>query len=185
MPWLIARIVLALVPAGIIVVIALCVSTLSALPGGMRGALIPAIAASVITFGLLGLVPDPESTARTGRTVALVLLVPAASLPIALGLWVGGLVGKGSQEASCIAALFQLQGAKAAWAHEHEKASDDLPIWSDLIGPDRYLAHMPRCAGGGKYTLCIVGEPPRCSIPGHVLELSYSSNQVLSGALKH
>jgi len=174
-PWIIARTVLPLVPAGIIGLIAWVV----------HEPLSPAAAAYVITFGLLWLVPDPKLGTSAGRTIALVLLVPTVILPIGLGIWVLGLVGKGSQEASCITALMQLQGAKAAWALEHEKASEDLPSWSDLIGPERYLEPMPRCPAGGTYTLGVMRELPRCSIPGHVLELSGSSNQVVSETAKH
>jgi len=164
-----------------------CVLSQSTLPPwgrGMDAVLIPAAVAYVITFAVLRFVPNPETKASTGRTIALALIISTASLAIASGIWVGGLVGRDSQAQSCIAGLAQLQGAKAAWALEHEKASEDLPSWNDLIGPGRYLEQMLRCPAGGAYTLGVMGELPRCSIPGHVLELSWTSNQVVSGTLK-
>ena len=138
----------------------------------------------MITFGVLWLVPDPEPKVSTGRTIALVLLVPIAILPIGLGLWVLGLVAKGSSTASCVAGLAQVHGAKAAWALKLEKASQDLPTWNDLIGSTNYLQQMPRCPAGGAYTLCVVGDPPRCSVPGHVLKWAQSSNRLVLGPPK-
>ena len=182
--WIIARIVVPLVPAGVIAFIA-WVFTRSTLPiwgGGVKTVLIPSVAAYVIISGLLWLVPDPEPRPSTDRAVALVLLVSVAIVPICLGLWLFGLVRTESHDPSCIVNLKRIEGAKSVWALDHKKKNEDLPSWIDLVGPAAYLQEMPHCPAGGRYTLCVVGEPPRCSISGHVLQWAYSSNQVVSGS---
>ena len=162
-PWIVARMFVPLVPAGIIAFIAwvFAGSTLPPWGGGVDTVLIPAVAAYVIISGLLWLVPDPQPRASTGRAMALVLLVPVAILPIGLGLWLLGLVRTKSYDPSCIANLKQIEGAKSVWALEHEKKNEDLPSWIDLVGPARYLQEMPRCPAGGAYTLCVVGTSVR------------------------
>jgi hypothetical protein len=67
----------------------------------------------------------------------------------------------------CYANLKQLEGAKAWWALEHGKSTNDVPAWEDLIGSERYMRNKPECSLDGAYTLGRVGEPAQCSIPEH------------------
>ena len=95
------------------------------------------------------------------------LLAVATALPVIGGVvW---LISARKQVAysSCIAHLQQIDGAKAMWALEHEKTSNDLATLQDLFGPDRYITQMPACPQGGTYTIGRVGEVVRCTIPMH------------------
>jgi general secretion pathway protein G len=74
-----------------------------------------------------------------------------------------------SAVSSCYANLKQLQGAKDSWALNNHKRDEDLPKWTDLIGPNGYIRQMPICPQGGTYSLGPVSEPVRCSVPDHVL----------------
>jgi hypothetical protein len=73
-----------------------------------------------------------------------------------------------SQQNACINNLRQIQAAKQEWALEKGKAQTDVPTWDDL---QPYLSgKVPLvCPAGGTYSLNAVGDPPTCSIPGHVL----------------
>lgn len=72
-----------------------------------------------------------------------------------------------SSYASCITLLRQIDGAQQWWAVEHNKTTNDIPTWDDLVGPDRYMREKPTCPQGGTYTLSRVGDYPRCSILMH------------------
>ncbi|MGH7952617.1 MAG: hypothetical protein ACREFE_11970, partial [Limisphaerales bacterium] len=69
---------------------------------------------------------------------------------------------------NCINNLRQIEAAKLQWALENNKTVDAVPTAQDLAPyfPDRIF---PTCPSGGTYTINAVGEPPTCSIPGHVL----------------
>ena len=67
----------------------------------------------------------------------------------------------------CYANLKQIDGAKDTWALEHKKETNDTPTWSELVGRDGYIGHMPICPCGGTYTLGPVGQPARCSLAEH------------------
>lgn len=69
----------------------------------------------------------------------------------------------------CQANLKQIDGAKASWAQEHHKTTNDIPVWSDLVGRERYLISQPECSKGGTYSLGRVGEHTRCTVAGHTL----------------
>jgi hypothetical protein len=71
----------------------------------------------------------------------------------------------------CIANLKQLDGAKGVWALEHLKQTNRVPNWDDILGDTNYIHRIPICPLGGTYTLGSFEEPPRCSIPGHVLRI--------------
>ena len=73
------------------------------------------------------------------------------------------------QESACIANLKQMDGAKATWALEHEKTTNDIPTDSDLFGSTAYLRVKLTCPAGGIYKIRTVGEKPLCSVPGHTL----------------
>jgi len=72
------------------------------------------------------------------------------------------------QREMCINSLRQIYAAKAQWALELNKAATDTPTEQDLLP---YLSGnvFPVCPSGGTYTIGAVGNPPTCSIPGHVL----------------
>jgi hypothetical protein len=60
-----------------------------------------------------------------------------------------------------------IEGAKATWALENRKTTNDVPTDSDLFGRDRYIRKKPQCPKKGVYTLGRVGENPKCSVLGH------------------
>jgi competence protein ComGC len=71
-----------------------------------------------------------------------------------------------SQQNACINNLRQIDAAKQQWALENNKQATDVPTWDDL---KPYLREIPHCPAGGTYTINAVGDPPHCSVPGHVL----------------
>ncbi|MBU6409122.1 MAG: hypothetical protein KGR98_01925 [Verrucomicrobia bacterium] len=75
------------------------------------------------------------------------------------------------EQAACIANLREIQIAKAAWALQNHKNLADVPTEDDLLP---YLPNgvFPACPAGGSYAVGAVGDPPACSIPGHVLPQS-------------
>jgi hypothetical protein len=79
----------------------------------------------------------------------------------------------GSAANGCVNTLRGLRGAKECWALEHNKTTNDIPTWDDLLPyfSSTFTNHwwtngMVVCPGGGIYTLGRVGEPPTCSIGG-------------------
>jgi hypothetical protein len=128
----------------------------------------------------------------TRVAVAVAVIAVAASLALAggAGYWIGFQQGISSterkakngssleemkkmkltgQKVGCINQLKMLERAKITWALERKQTAADVPTWSALIGPDREFQSMPECLSGGTYTLGAVGEPPKCSVPGHEL----------------
>ena len=77
---------------------------------------------------------------------------------------------RSSQLNACIANLKQIEGAKANWALESHKTTNDTPVSRDLFGKDGYIFSEPKCPAGGVYTLGKVGVPPRCNIARHSLD---------------
>lgn len=71
--------------------------------------------------------------------------------------------------AMCKVNLHAIEVAKANWARDEHKTTNDTPNWSDLVGTNRYLNFYPECPSGGIRALGRVGEPPNCSIHGHPL----------------
>ncbi len=70
--------------------------------------------------------------------------------------------------AACLNNLRQLDGAKQAWALQNQKPAGAVPAMADLAPYLPAIAQMV-CPGGGAYSLNGIGQPPTCSIPGHVL----------------
>ena len=71
----------------------------------------------------------------------------------------------------CINHLRQIDAAKNQWALENGKTTGATPTAQD-IAPYLKLdanGNIPSCPAGGLYSINAVGEPPTCSIPGHVL----------------
>jgi len=69
---------------------------------------------------------------------------------------------------ACINNLRQMDGAKQQWALEHRKTVNDIPSEKEVAA---YLRGgvVPKCPGGGNYTLGAAGVAPTCSIAGHAL----------------
>ena len=100
-----------------------------------------------------------------GRVVVTILLV---LLILIIGLAIDD-YRKASQRSAkppCLANLLQINGAKATWALEWRKTTNDTPTWSDLIGTTLYIVDQPECPKGGVYTLGRVGEKASCTVPG-------------------
>jgi hypothetical protein len=67
---------------------------------------------------------------------------------------------------SCINNLRQINGATLQWAEEHDKDTNDVPTWAEILP---YMTYVPKCRSRGNYTLGSASQPPTCSIPKHVL----------------
>ena len=70
----------------------------------------------------------------------------------------------------CIANLKQLEGAKATWAIEFNKTTNDIPSDREIFGPTNYIRYKMLCPKGGHYLIGRVGQKPRCSVAGHDLD---------------
>jgi len=87
--------------------------------------------------------------------------------------WIAGTAGCATDSRrmlateSCQSMLHRIQGAKDTWALEHRRSDTDTPTDADLFGPSGYIREKPSCPLGGTYTLGVVREHPRCSIPEH------------------
>jgi hypothetical protein len=118
--------------------------------------------------------PDGCLTVANGsQSAANLVLIPAAIVPgmlaaIAIPNFVKA--RSVSQENACINNLRQIDAAKQQWALENQKKSTDIPTENDLK-PYIMLRNgqFPRCPQGGTYSIGPVGQPPTCSVPGHVL----------------
>ncbi len=72
------------------------------------------------------------------------------------------------QREACIANLRLIYAAKQAWALDKNKTDTDIPTEQDLL-PYIKGGVFPTCPAGGIYTIGPVGQPPTCSISGHIL----------------
>ena len=70
----------------------------------------------------------------------------------------------------CITNLKQIEGAKADWALEERKTTNDAPTAAVLYGTNGYILREPKCPEGGVYIIGRVGVTPLCSVEGHLLE---------------
>ena len=71
--------------------------------------------------------------------------------------------------AACVANLKAIATAKAQWATDEHKTTNDTPTWTELVGTNRYLTYRLECAEGGSYAIGRVGEPPTCTLTNHKL----------------
>ena len=83
-----------------------------------------------------------------------------------VGLWFGCRNDRAVAQ-NCITNLKIIEGAKATWALENHKLSNDIPTWNELLNPRGVLMQVPACPAGGKYTLGKVGELAECTNPAH------------------
>jgi hypothetical protein len=70
-------------------------------------------------------------------------------------------------QSSCFTHMRMIDAAKQTWAKERHKTANDVPIWDDLTGTNRYLKEKLVCPAAGTYTLGRVGEASSCSWPNH------------------
>lgn len=77
----------------------------------------------------------------------------------------------------CQENLTKIDGAKQQWALENRKNADSTPTWDMLVGPDLYLRRMPKCPGGGVYTINSVKDEPTCSEVGGQYPHIYPSGE--------
>jgi|GEM_PF-2254126 len=94
---------------------------------------------------------------------------------IAASLVVFALCGCGKKDAvnasaddatlQCVNTLAHIDAAKKKWAEQSNAALTATPTEDDLAS---YLRHgIPKCLGGGTYTIGAVSELPKCSIAAH------------------
>ena len=103
-----------------------------------------------------------------GGVMLLLAIVGVASLPaVQEFLGFGGRRCVLTYKSICRPNLKQLDGAINTWALENYKTTNDIPAISDIIGTNKYIKAMPRCADGASYIFGRVGERPRCSIADH------------------
>ena len=96
------------------------------------------------------------------KTIVLFWVCLAVAVGVALPFWAR--VDRASKR-GCYATMTMIEGAKITWMMDYHKGTNDIPTWSDLVGPDRYLQRIPQCHHGGTYTPGRVGDPPTCSNP--------------------
>jgi hypothetical protein len=108
--------------------------------------------------------------AGVGAVAALLFLIVFVALPYFVPARVS------IPNSACRVNLRSIQAAKEMWANEHKKGPADVPQFSDLIGPDKYLRAKPVCPLDGTYRLGVVREKPTCSFgasnPGHTFEFN-------------
>ena len=109
-----------------------------------------------------------RSRSRRGMTLiemCIVLLILSILVSIAVPAVMNA--RSNAQAKSCVASLWQIEGAKQRWAMENRKGPDDLPTREDLSG---HVKVWPECPSGGAYEINVVDTAATCSIGGnHVI----------------
>src|SRR6185436_9881646 len=72
----------------------------------------------------------------------------------------------GALQNACLNNLRQLDGATQQWALEN-RVTAGLRVNPEAIKAFLRGGVLPICPAGGQYSVTIVGDLPRCSIPGH------------------
>jgi chemotaxis protein histidine kinase CheA len=68
---------------------------------------------------------------------------------------------------SCVNNLRQLAAAKHQWALENRKSETAIPTEREV--GEYCLGGIPKCLGGGVYTIGALNVTPTCSLPNHLL----------------
>jgi rRNA maturation protein Nop10 len=68
------------------------------------------------------------------------------------------------QRCFCQQSLRDIATATERWIIDQRKSRDDVPTWTDLVGPMKYLRLSPVCPSGGVYTLAPASEKATCSL---------------------
>jgi len=89
-----------------------------------------------------------------------------SSMACTVGLVFAGCCKCTSPDAACLNNLRQIDGAKAVWAIEEHKETNDVPTWDDLR---RLFYALPKCPSGGTYSIGRVCDVPMCSLPSHTV----------------
>lgn len=102
--------------------------------------------------------------------LALGLVVVAVQLAYAIPYAIPAFMSARSaaQRNACINNLRMLDGATAQWALEN-KQTDGAPVTMGDLKPYLRGQSLPTCPAKGTYSVSKIGEPPRCTIPGHQL----------------
>ena len=106
------------------------------------------------------------------RTVAFILVLAVFSAGVVLlsNFFSSGImITSAADAAMCKNNLKSIAQAKARWAQDQHKTTNDAPTWSDLVGTNHYLESIPHCPRGGVYNIGRVGEQPKCSDSQHSL----------------
>jgi hypothetical protein len=146
--------------------------SLTANPMGLVGFILSVIGliscgtASILglVFSLIGLRRQPKQLAIAGTIISIAGMVMLSILITVVA------VGEGKERQKnaridCMRNVMLIEAAKQSWALENGKSYDDEPTWDELL--DSHLPKMPRCPGGGTYTLNRMVEQPECSIEDH------------------
>jgi hypothetical protein len=111
---------------------------------------------------------------NSSQSFANMALLPAVAVPAMLSaIAIPNFVKarSTSQQNACINNLRQLDAAENQWALEKGKKTGDVCTEEDLKPYLRLVnGQLPKCPAGGKYTIGPVGDAPKCSLPGHVLQ---------------
>ena len=110
-----------------------------------------------------------DKSSRGGFTLiemVIVILILATLLSIAIPQVMRARENARTQ--SCIANLWEIEGAEVRWAMENRKGSGDVPSKGDLV--PGHMKQWPECPEGGTYTLQGSVQMPLCSVGGtHVI----------------
>jgi hypothetical protein len=108
-----------------------------------------------------------------------VIVLVGGALAVAGALWVqqgrSHRSGVAHARNACIANLRQIQGAMEWYSIEkHVPPKNRLSIADISGGKDKVARPLINvdltCPMGGTYSITTVGEPPRCSVPGHSID---------------
>jgi prepilin-type N-terminal cleavage/methylation domain-containing protein len=74
-----------------------------------------------------------------------------------------------SRQSSCITNLKYIDSRKEQFAMEAKLNNGDPVTWANIV--PTYLKSQPSCAGGGTYTINVIGTNPTCSLSanGHII----------------
>lgn len=85
---------------------------------------------------------------------------------------------------TCKWSLGSIDEAKKQWALENDKKEGDEVHESDIRSYFKGGV-LPSCEAGGKYTIGVVGKPPKCNLPGHALDPPNKPQPALIEVNKH
>jgi prepilin-type N-terminal cleavage/methylation domain-containing protein len=104
-------------------------------------------------------------TSRKGGFTLVEIMIVVAIIGLLASIAIPNVVNarKTAQMQGCISNMHTIDGAKQTWALERSQGPDATPSEDDL---KPYLSNrkMPKCPGGGNYTIGSVGVLPSCSL---------------------
>lgn len=66
----------------------------------------------------------------------------------------------------CLSYRMKLEFSKSEWSFEHNKTTNDVPAWADLLGRKGLPQHIPICPNGGTYSIGDLNQLAKCSVHG-------------------